>query len=80
MARNNLSFCIFILDIIIFILFKQGTESRWTDEVHVVQEAWGKAVILKDGPLKHQIKKKPYQEKDHTTLTKTSILKYKESS
>ena len=30
-------------------LFKKGTESRWSDEVHVVQSAIGKSVILTDG-------------------------------
>ena len=30
-------------------LFKKGTESRWSDEVHVVKEASGKTVILTDG-------------------------------
>jgi hypothetical protein len=47
------------------ILFKQGTESRSSDEVHVVQEARGKTVKLNDGTFgqhteKHHIKK------DHT--------------
>ncbi len=30
-------------------LFKKGTESRCSDEVHVVQSATGKSVILTDG-------------------------------
>jgi hypothetical protein len=30
-------------------LFKKGTESRWSDEVHVVQSAIGKSVKLTDG-------------------------------
>ncbi len=30
-------------------LFKQGTESSWSDEVHVVQSAIGKSVTLTDG-------------------------------
>ncbi len=30
-------------------LFKKGTESRWSDEVHVVKEASGKTVTLTDG-------------------------------
>jgi hypothetical protein len=30
-------------------LFKKGTESRWSDEVHVVQSASGKTVQLTDG-------------------------------
>jgi hypothetical protein len=30
-------------------LFKKGTESRWSDEVHVVQAASGKTVTLTDG-------------------------------
>ena len=30
-------------------LFKKGTESRWSDEVHVVQSANGKTVVLTDG-------------------------------
>ena len=30
-------------------LFKKGTESRWSDEVHVVQSASGKTVVLSDG-------------------------------
>ncbi len=30
-------------------LFKKGTESRWSDEVHVVQPATGKTVVLTDG-------------------------------
>ena len=30
-------------------LFKKGTESRWSDEVHVVQSAIGKSVTLTDG-------------------------------
>ncbi len=30
-------------------LFKKGTESRWTDEVHVVKEASGETVVLTDG-------------------------------
>ena len=30
-------------------LFKKGTESRWSDEVHVVQSAIGKSVTLSDG-------------------------------
>jgi hypothetical protein len=30
-------------------LFKKGTESRWSDEIHVVQSAIGKSVILTDG-------------------------------
>jgi hypothetical protein len=30
-------------------LFKKGTESRWSDEVHVVQSASGKSVTLTDG-------------------------------
>jgi len=30
-------------------LFKKGTESRWSDQVHVVQSASGKTVILTDG-------------------------------
>ena len=30
-------------------MFKKGTESRWSDEVHVVQSASGKTVQLTDG-------------------------------
>ena len=30
-------------------LFKKGTKSRWSDEVHVVQSASGKSVTLTDG-------------------------------
>jgi hypothetical protein len=30
-------------------MFKKGTESRWSDEVHVVQSASGKSVTLTDG-------------------------------
>jgi hypothetical protein len=30
-------------------MFKKGTESRWSDEVHVVQTASGKTVQLTDG-------------------------------
>jgi hypothetical protein len=30
-------------------LFKKGTESRWSDQVHVVQSASGKTVMLTDG-------------------------------
>ncbi len=30
-------------------LFKKGTESRWSDQVHVVQSASGKTVMLADG-------------------------------
>jgi hypothetical protein len=30
-------------------LFRKGTESRWSDEVHVVQYASGKSVTLTDG-------------------------------
>ncbi len=30
-------------------LFKKGTESRWSDEVHVVKSASGKTVVLTDG-------------------------------
>ncbi len=30
-------------------LFKKGTESRWSDEVHIVQSASGKTVVLTDG-------------------------------
>ena len=30
-------------------LFKKGTESRWSDQVHVIQSASGKTVILTDG-------------------------------
>ena len=30
-------------------LFNKGTESRWSDQVHVVQSASGKTVILTDG-------------------------------
>ena len=30
-------------------MFKKGTESRWSDEVHVVREASGKTVTLTDG-------------------------------
>jgi hypothetical protein len=30
-------------------MFKKGTESRWSDEVHVVQSASGKTVVLTDG-------------------------------
>ncbi len=30
-------------------LFKKGTESRWSDEVHVGQSASGKSVTLTDG-------------------------------
>jgi hypothetical protein len=30
-------------------LFKKVTESRWSDEVHVVQSASGKTVVLADG-------------------------------
>jgi hypothetical protein len=30
-------------------LFKKGTESRWSDQVHVVQSASGKTVVLADG-------------------------------
>ncbi len=30
-------------------LFKEGTESRWSDEVHVVQSARGKSVTLTEG-------------------------------
>ena len=29
-------------------LFKKGTENRWSDETHVVQEARGKKVTLTD--------------------------------
>ncbi len=30
-------------------IFKKGTENGWSDEVHVVKEASGKTVTLKDG-------------------------------
>ena len=30
-------------------MFKKGTESRWSDEVHVVQSASGKSVVFTDG-------------------------------
>ena len=30
-------------------LFKKGTESRWSDDVHVVKEAYGKTVVLTNG-------------------------------
>ena len=30
-------------------MFKKGTESRWSDQVHVVQSASGKTVTLADG-------------------------------
>ncbi len=30
-------------------LFKKGTESLWSDEVHVVQSACGKSVTRTDG-------------------------------
>ena len=30
-------------------LFKKGTESRWSDEIHIVKSASGKTVILTDG-------------------------------
>ena len=30
-------------------MFKKGTESRWSDEVHVIQSASGKTVTLADG-------------------------------
>jgi len=30
-------------------MFKKGTESRWSDEVHVVKSASGKTVVLTDG-------------------------------
>jgi hypothetical protein len=30
-------------------LFKKGTESSWSDKVHVVQSASGKSVTLNDG-------------------------------
>jgi hypothetical protein len=30
-------------------MFKKGTESRWSDEVHVIQSASGKSVTLTDG-------------------------------
>jgi hypothetical protein len=30
-------------------MFKKGTESRWSDEVHVEREASGKTVTLTDG-------------------------------
>jgi len=30
-------------------LFKKGSESRWSDEIHVVKEATGKTVTLTDG-------------------------------
>jgi hypothetical protein len=30
-------------------MFKKGTESRWSDQVHLVQSASGKTVTLEDG-------------------------------
>ena len=30
-------------------LLKKGTESRWSDDVHVVKEAYGKTVVLTNG-------------------------------
>ncbi len=30
-------------------MLKKGTESRWSDEVHVIREASGKTVTLTDG-------------------------------
>ncbi len=30
-------------------MFKRGTESRWSDEIHVVQSASGKTATLTDG-------------------------------
>ncbi len=37
-------------------LFKKGTESRWSDEVHVVQSASGKSVTLTDGTTRRRSK------------------------
>jgi len=37
-------------------LFKKGTESRWSDEVHVVQSASGKTVVLSDGTTHRRTK------------------------
>jgi hypothetical protein len=37
-------------------LFKKGTESRWSDEVHVVQSAIGKSVTLIDGTTQRRSK------------------------
>jgi hypothetical protein len=34
-------------------LFRKGTESRWSDEVHVVQSASGKSVTLTDDAVKY---------------------------
>jgi hypothetical protein len=43
-------------------LFKIGTESRWSDEVHVVQSASGKSVTLTDGttPRRSKVLMVPY--------------------
>ena len=30
-------------------LFKKGTESRWSDEIHIIKSASGKTVMLTDG-------------------------------
>ncbi len=37
-------------------LFKKGTKSRWSDEVHVVQSASGKSVVLTDGTTQRRDK------------------------
>jgi hypothetical protein len=37
-------------------LFKKGTESRWSDEVHAVQSAIGKSVTLTDGTMHRRSK------------------------
>jgi hypothetical protein len=37
-------------------MFKKGTESRWSDEVHVVKEASGKTVTLTDGTTQRRNK------------------------
>jgi hypothetical protein len=37
-------------------LLKIGTESRWSDEVHVVQSASGKTVVLSDGTTHTRVK------------------------
>ena len=65
-------------------LFKKGTESRWSDEVHVVQSASGKTVTLTDGtthrrnkilPVPHNTVIAPITEKN---VIKVATKKHKD--
>jgi hypothetical protein len=58
-------------------LFKKGTESHWSDEVHVVQSASGISVTLTDGTTHRRSKvlKVPYNTVIATAQLEKNVIK-----